>query len=201
MKLIGYHGTNLKDAYNICKHGINKHKIINTWPNDLGNGFYAYIDVDGSPFENKAIQNAIDYAKTFRKKEKIGIIELALEIDPSNSLILLENESIKRINALFSTVIEAAYNTIPKRYKKEETYVKNGFAKRNNRDGFLFEYLINHKFIKNPQVIIEDTHTDFNNVRSNFPNGTEIAIRDLSVIKRKKLLILGKDYKIKECDK
>ena len=62
----------------------------------------------------------------------------------------------------------------------------------------MFEYLISHDFIKNPKVIIEDTHTDFNNIRSNFVNGTEIAIRDLSVIKDKKLLILDKNYKIKE---
>lgn len=200
MKLIGYHGTNIEDAYNICKNGIDKNKITNTWPNDLGNGFYAYIDVDGSPFENKAVNNAIEYAKTFRKKDKIGIIKLTLDIDPDNSLILLENKTIKSVSELFDAVRLAAYNKIPKKFKREETYVKAGFAKRNNRDGFLFEYIIDHGLIKEPQVIIEDTHTDFNNVRSNFNNGTEIAIRDLSVIKAKKLLILGKDHMIKESD-
>ena len=105
-----------------------------------------------------------------------------------------------KLNELFDAVRLAAYNKIPKKFKREETYVKAGFAKRNNRDGFLFEYIIDHGLIKEPQVIIEDTHTDFNNVRSNFNNGTEIAIRDLSVIKAKKLLILGKDHVIKESD-
>lgn len=130
-----------------------------------------------------------------------SVIKLTLDINLGNSLILLENDNIKRINELFDVVRTAAYEKIPRNLRREETYVKAAVAKRNNRDGFLFEYIINKEIIQEPQVIIEDTHTDFNNIRSNFANGTEIAIRDLSVIQEKKLLILDKDHEVKECDK
>ena len=129
MELIGYHGTNIEDAYSIYKNGINKNRITKPWPNDLGNGFYAYIDIEGSPFENRAIENAINYARTFRKKEEIAIIELTIDIDLNNSLILLDRESIKSMNELFATIRTVAYNRIPKRFKREEMYVKADLQK------------------------------------------------------------------------
>lgn len=182
MQIIGYHGTTYESACNILKNGIDVSKLSRKWINDLGRGFYVYIDLEDRPFPNSACENANKYAKTFKsKKQKIGILKVTVNVKDESKILNLTNPRTKKIFSFMSDNIkEAAFDLIPN--------IKTGASKRNNRDGFLLEYLFKYGYYNEPQVIIENTHTDFAHIRSNFDNGTEMAIRDLSVIEDIKLL-------------
>ena len=181
MELIGYHGTTEKSAKDIINNGINlKSK---KWLNDMGNGFYTYVKIDDLPFD--PIKNAIKYAKTFKPKSKLAIIQVKIEVEESSVLALITEDKKRELFALFQQIEQLGRKElgIPEK-------LKTGASKRNNQDGYMIEYLIKHQLILEPKVILETTHTDFDHVRSNFDNGVEMVIRDLSVIKEKKLIKL-----------
>lgn len=185
MKLIGYHGTTLESAISICDQGIKINNDRHKWVNDIGNGFYTYIDVKGISFPNNPYQNAIRYAKTFksRKGKDIALVEITVEVDDNKILSLINDENKDNLQQLFTQLFSYGSRlNIP--------IINSGASKRNNRDGYKLEYIIKYGFIPNPQIIIERTHTDFEHVRSNFDNGVEMVIRDLSVITSKKLIKL-----------
>lgn len=200
MEIIGYHGTTLESAQDILNHGIDCSKVIKEWVNDFGNGFYTYIDIKDAGFDNNPKQNALEYARTFKSQndnKPITVLKLTCSIDEDKILYLIDREVFLAIGRLFNKMKKATYDTIPNYLKREynSNFVKehnkkklSGAAKRNNRDGFSFEYAIKNRLISEPQVIIEETHTDFSHIRSRFPNGIEMAIRDISVIKQISLI-------------
>lgn len=186
MEIIGYHGTTLKSAKEICHNEIKINYDKNKWMNDIGPGFYTYIDFDGIAFPNAPYKNAIKYAKTFKMRPdlNLAIVEIVVDVDANKILNLANDQNKGKIQQLFAQ--------IEKRRKELliPTNIHSGASKRNNQDGYKLEFAIKHNLLPDPQIIVETTHTDFCHVRSNFDNGVEMVIRDLSVIKSKKLIEL-----------
>lgn len=183
VNLEAFHGTDNKSARNICINGINPPKG-KTWFNDLGNGFYCYIDGDNDLL-SPAIINAKRYAKTYKsKKGTPRVLKLDISVLESKILNLTNDTTLHSFQLLLKEVTSLAFQEYQDRLK-----TKSGAAKRNNRDGFKIEYVINHELIQEPSVIIMDTHTDFDHIRSNFNNGREMVIRDSSVVNNISLLL------------
>lgn len=176
IKLVGFHGTDKQSAKNICQNGIVIEKNKN-WFNDLGIGFYCYVDADDEPFE-PAIVNAKRYAETFKsRKGTPEVLKIDAAVLESRLLNLTNGDTQRAFQMLLERITEVTFETYRDRLK-----AKSGAAKRNNRDGFKIEYVIANKLIREPSAIVMDTHTDFEHIRSNFDNGRELVLRDASVV-------------------
>ncbi|MDN6162429.1 MAG: hypothetical protein L0I79_06620 [Atopostipes sp.] len=187
--LEGWHGTTKKRKTDIEKSGFTFEKFdfsspeINI-PNDLGQGIYFYTFFKGETGE----QNAYKYVHQFRDqiiaKEKSSSVVLKAKLKCVNlNLLDLDDNETKEYLLEFK-----------KKYKQQvATYVnrvkKSGAAKRKNLDGILIELFIRKieeqyfaKVGHSIKIIKKETNTEFDGIRSNFPNGTELCVRDVSCI-------------------
>lgn len=181
-----YHGTGDKSAKEIIKGNFKVSKAP-AFPSDLGYGVYTYVDIENYKikFVDNAVVNAKKYVERFKeerwKNDGISIIEINCRFDTGNLLNFNDLEVYNSFLQSYQQVFNAALATLP-RYRQGKA------QRRKQYDGVVLEYLIEHRLINDPAVIIMDTYTDFNNVKSNFNNGTEFVIRKTSVITDKKLI-------------
>ncbi|WP_273731454.1 hypothetical protein [Leuconostoc mesenteroides] len=181
-----YHGTSANSANTIIKGDFIISKSP-TFPSDLGYGVYTYVDIDNYKikFVDDAVSNAQKYIDRFKeerwKNESTSIIQVNCRFDAGKLLnfndVAIYNSFLENYRKVFNAAVAALPGYREGKAKKRKQY-----------DGVVLEYLINHYLISNPDVIIMDTYTDFENVKSNFHNGTEFVIRNTSVITDKKLI-------------
>ena len=184
--IVSYHGTSLSNATTISQKGFIISKA-QTVPSDLGYGVYTYIDLADPTikFVDNAKKNASHYIELFKNKrwknQKTAIIEVTSTFDENK---ILNFNDVKVYNAFlinYKRLLNIALS-------KLTTYRPGPAQKRRQVDGIVIEYLISHHLIIDPDVIIMDTHTEFQDVKSNFHNGTEFVIRKQSVIDNVKLV-------------
>ncbi|KWT47439.1 hypothetical protein ABB39_08435 [Levilactobacillus brevis] len=181
-----YHGDYNNSSPTGKKH-IKDADIINTnntftkLTNDLGNGFYTFIDddrdVDDKRLFQKASDNAVSFAKSYRSDRDKKVRLYKYKIGDSGYLILDFNDPrvqnvFIRNKIKFQEIINTQYQQIVSANSNNT----HGFRK--NLDGLLIEYLIKKNILPNADVIQKDTYTAFRkNTLSNFPNGREFVIR------------------------
>lgn len=185
-----YHATYEAAAENILTTGFQYRKDRKKWPGDLGYGVYTYVDPDPEndlTFEYPARQTSylfVSNGKTQRKDEQIKVLELCIK-DEINLLNLTDpivrNEVISlknRVNKLYVT---------PERLQE---YDENLDKERNQQDGIFFEYMIENILPSEPDAVISDTFAvlDKTGIKSNFPNGRELCIRNLNIILKTSML-------------
>lgn len=176
-----FHGTSESNATDICVHGFSKERFPN-WDGDLGRGVYAYTEAKDMGYANPAYL-AKRYAEKKRgyhvtsKKEKVRVLRLDLEVD-NGALCDLNNPAVVRRFIDNRKNFEKALHA-----KQMKIRNKSGAAERDNEDGILLEFLMQKRAWPNYDVIMRDTYTAFEAKTSVIPNGREICIRSLSVIK------------------
>lgn len=181
-----YHGTGKKNANQIINGNFTVSKFP-AFPSDLGYGVYTYVDIENykMKFVDDAISNAKKYAERFKeerwKNDSISVIQINCRFDAGNLLNFNDPEVYNSFLRLYQQVFNAALLALSK-------YRDGKAKKRKQYDGAILEYLIKKSLIGDPDVIIMDTYTDFRGIKSNFNNGTELVIRNTSVITDKKLI-------------
>ncbi|MBK5244058.1 MAG: hypothetical protein JJE18_03345 [Eubacteriaceae bacterium] len=188
-EFFGYHGTPERCIDSIKNDGFKVRTFLfdcaeeQEIPCDLGNGIYVFLDNDEYGFDGK--ECAKKYVKNVKRGElSYGVIELSLSIDFENQEIVdLDDEEI------ISEILAVRKVMMPKLKRLfEENYFKNnGAFQRGNCDGIILEGLLLEKK-SDPVMIIKNTYTSESYYRiSNFPDGTEACIRDISIIKNKEV--------------
>lgn len=172
-----YHGTGKEVAVEIIREGF---KVISKEvTNDLGTGIYTFCRDDYQLWD--PIRNAKRYAEHFKNKTgKVTVLKVT--IDTSNNVFYVDLDDInfrKRWEQIRGE-LEKRANEIWKKYHR-------GNAKRrHNIDGILLELAINRHLlgVDNPDFVVKCTYTSFiSKSVSNFPNGRELVIRNLRIIK------------------
>lgn len=177
-----FHGTLESNATDICVHGFSTDRFPN-WHGDLGRGVYAYTEAEDMGYASPAYL-ARRYAEkkrgyhTASKIEKVRVLHLNLEVDVDALCDLNDTSVVKRFIANRKNFEKALHARLMKIRNK------SGAAERDNEDGILLESLIQKHVWPNYDVIMRDTYTAFEAKTSTIPNGREVCIRHLSVIKQ-----------------
>lgn len=177
-----YHGTSMENAEKILKEGFRIQRDSKQYPNDLGHGVYGYIDSkpeDGDVyFMRSAKENAALFARQIKKvpQDQIAVLKFQVHFIQKEAINLNDLENRNNLLLVYKIVMGAAIEEISFLYKM------NRASKRNQIDGVIFEYLHVKGIIRFPKVLIKDTYTRFNGYLSNFTNGRELVIRDVSRI-------------------
>ena len=185
----GYHGTTPKNANSILKtqkiyiedFSITPDFVIKkeqNLPKDLGQGLYLFLCDKAKGYDGCAA--AKRYAQIFRNENhKVKVIEFYF--DESELLFLDMNRAENKER--FKRLREQIYGKI----EIQLAFLKkSGSLKRANLDGIFIEYLIQHKYKNKVDGVILDTYTPFystDRTLSNFPNGRELCLRNVSTIK------------------
>lgn len=180
MKLIGYHGTSKQCEKEILDQGFKITKFLHEvdkkqeMPGDLGNGIYAFIKDEFSD----PLQNAHNFALTYRVKEvgDLSILSLEVDVEENNLLDFDDLENLKSFNKFKNRTSVRAESIFKS--------VNNNNAKnRDNRDGIYIELFI-QRFRIPCKAVKKRTYTKFHDEakKSNMDNGTELCIRDCSKI-------------------
>lgn len=180
-----YHGSwcveNNKDASTPADI-VGKNYAYPMLTNDLGNGFYTYIDdekgADGKPLFGKASENAVKFAKAYRRKRSCDPVSLyKCELFETGFVIMdMDAEQFQKLfirnKISFQKLVDLEYEQVSEK-KRTSTH-----GSRKNLDGLLIELLIQRKILPDVDVIKKSTYTAFRkNTLSNFPNGEEFVIR------------------------
>lgn len=205
---IGYHGTSDFAYQKILKSSNLGFNPIKTYPNDLGNGVYFFIDSINDLFMNNAQERAFNYAKVFKcnnKIEKVRLIKAKLDWSDQISYLDLSDQD----NLLIMDHVREEFNEITdKIYSKLQSDPRNkNRVKRGNLDGVFFELMSNpQRFLESINVklsekemkmiekqsmpkydyIIMPTFTPVDKASyrlSNFPNGIELVVKNNKCIK------------------
>src|SRR5699024_4389373 len=153
-------------------------------PCDLGQGVYFYTDFNGETGKKNALKYTHQFKDKIREKEHRShvVIKARLKCFDENLLDLDNPENVE----IFLTF----RNKLDKELKKYINRLKNtGAARRKNYDGIVIELFIRKvsqqykdKENQNIKIIKKKTNTEFDHIRSNFSNGTELCVRDISCI-------------------
>lgn len=179
MEIIGYHGTSKDIAECILVDGFRIDRDIRKLPGDLGRGVYTFLDKEINSGE--AIRNARNFVKNIRKNILVPeILKVLCSVDENQIMNFNDPDNVK----IFQKFRENNQEVL----NKELDFLKrNGSFNRGNMDGYVIEMLLN-RFNISSLVVIKDTYTWFSTElnrykKSNFPNGREMCIRGLKVIK------------------
>lgn len=186
--LKAFHGTNEINAEKILKDGFKKPELINnikntSLPGDLGFGVYSFAD-------DKEL--AYDFIKRQCSTHQTPVVlELELMIEEKDILDFDVEDDLNTFLSFKKLTLESAKN----RYKKFKT-------ERKCLDGIIIEFMLSKEGSFKPKMIKKKTYTplrlDFIEIDgkkrplvSNFSNGVEYSIRDLSIIESKRKCALG----------
>lgn len=178
--ITAFHGTKLQWAIEISRNGFDPKKQPH-WCGDLGNGVYGYIEARDQPSFSDPRKLAKQYG-WLKARSQATIVKFSVDISQEGVDIL-----------------DFTMNDVQLRYMcllaKFESYYESDMSvflktprKRKQLDGMILEWFIKHQFVRDVSVVVEDTHTDFYGVRSNFPNGREICVRKLDCIKNAEVI-------------
>lgn len=192
MDVIGYHASKARLEDNNIQ--ILKHN----WPNDLGKGFYCYID------EKKAINRSLGfdspkknaekyYLSLFHKKKKMKMYEVRCQIKDNRILNLSDPYYLKKYSEFLKRIEKISLDYISEIGKEV-----SGRTHRGVIDGFFIENFIKviekqNKSIQRVEAVIMITATDFSykiiknkikKYRTQIPNGCELCIREKECIKK-----------------
>lgn len=180
INLNGFHGTLKSSAYSIKKDGfkINEYDKSGQVPSDLGSGVYFYVEDELKRFGDPMIL-AKKYAinnKGQGSDKNICVIESKIIFD--NSVLLDLDEEIN--SSMFTYYRSSMEEAIIEKFKELNPKIK----KHGNMDGWVLNKMIKSGiFSTDPKVVIKETFTPLRSgMTSNFPNGREISVRDLSLI-------------------
>ena len=170
-----YHGTTKEIAQKILRENF---KIIHKEvTNDLGNGVYTYCPDEENIWDpqNNARRYAIQY-----KNGKMQVLEVTISVSSDVYYIDLDDEEFKQKWNQIRASLEQRANEIWKKYRRGNA------KKRDNIDGIILELAIKKgMFDETPDFMVKCTYTSFiPNTTSNFPNGRELVIRNLDIIKK-----------------
>ncbi|NQI71792.1 hypothetical protein HO913_01655 [Streptococcus suis] len=181
-----WHGTTQKNAQQIRNQGFKKTTIdFNETnlrnPNDLGEGIYCFIDSMYGNGKQMAARYAHSYRDSIAKKQGCSIEVIEVEAAVQSSMMLdLDDADTREIFIQFSQKHEMERTKIQYRLRND------GANRRKNYDGIMVELFVRHinKQLKENavQAVKKDTCTIFDGIISNFPNGTELCIRDTTCV-------------------
>lgn len=182
----GYHGTKTSIADEINSNGFThvqydiKEAKKKRLPNDLGFGTYFFID--NEQLASGGFDNAKKYALKYKRTDNIDAISIVVaDLTFKEDLILDLDEHDNN----------AYYLTIQQRNEQEAFEIwsqskVDGHRRRKIHDGIFLEMMISEieeAMGTTIQGVQKNTFTTFGNAaRSNFYNGTEIAVRDHNCI-------------------
>ncbi|MCI1851023.1 hypothetical protein [Schleiferilactobacillus harbinensis] len=188
---IAFHGTSYQNAQAIEHHGFATERFPN-WTSDLGAGVYGYIDDPDMPFAPPEY-NATQYARmklgmhTYGAysssrtpgNPRVGIVQFTVDLEGKHYCDFNDRSNLIRFLKLKKSV-EALIHT--------PRFLGPGALARDNEDGIIIEWLIRQRKLRDYAVFIMETYTPFLARLSNFPNGREICVRDLTCIIRVRLI-------------
>lgn len=185
IEVVGYHGTKKEYALNILQNGFRceiysfTQKEKKRLPNDLGSGVYVFLDE--SEFEFDGQKCAINYTVTFKNNSTdfFTILEVPLKIKKDKHKILnLDNPEVQKVYVKARKGLEQVANKYLKENIKDD-----GSLKRGQLDGLFLEMMLNTRKFELPSIVMKKTYTPYNDSKlSGFPNGLEMAIRDVEII-------------------
>lgn len=166
----------------IIKNGFEFRKGKAT--NDLGNGVYTYCDDEKGAWNPRL--NAMKFAKQFRNGP-VCVLRVVIDDDEiKNNFLNLDHPEI---TPQWETVRKSLEYKAQKRWS---SFPPGKAKKRHNIDGIILEYVFNDTkiltdeniIVNDPCCVLKQTYTSFiPRTISNFPNGRELVIRDLNIIK------------------
>lgn len=177
MNILGYHGTVEKPEKIIEKGKLNQKRInFQSLPGDLGTGTYFFKE---DP----------NLARCFIEKRydsgKVNIIMCKINVE-ENEILNFNNPGLLKA---FNQFKEATLKNVKKTFK----HLKGN---RNCIDGIVINLMVQtilKREQKNIKLVIRDTYTETNEYSyekegrkrffiSNFPNGTELCVRDHTIV-------------------
>ncbi|MBC2369388.1 hypothetical protein HBP99_12140 [Listeria booriae] len=184
MEMVCYHGTTESYAKRIVERGFTHEPFVQNknirLPGDLGCGTYFFLDDTDYNFNGHNC--ALNYAKKFKNKETshVSVIKSNIFLE-TGQYLYMDMDSEDNIQ-LFTKAKEKLRNTV--NAILNDAIRDDGAKKRDNVDGLFIEMMIAKRMINNPDIIVKRTYTAFNNehARSNYPNGRELVIRNLSYL-------------------
>ncbi|WP_302804798.1 hypothetical protein [Schleiferilactobacillus harbinensis] len=187
---IAFHGTSYQNAQAIEHHGFATERFPN-WTSDLGAGVYGYIDDPDMPFAPPEY-NATQYARMKMRMHayghsssrtpgnpRIGVVQFTVDVEEKDFCDFNDRSNMIRFLKLKKR-IEALIH-LPR-------LMDRGASSRDNEDGIVIEWLIKHRKFQDYVALAMETYTPFLARSSNFPNGREICIRDLTHIVEVRLI-------------
>lgn len=184
-ELIGYHATGKEFLDSIKQNGFKKKTSAKSFPNDLGNGIYFYID--RPKYEGEAKNNAKNYAEKYKSNYKeIVVLEVDILKDSDKVLDFNDNETADALEKFIKCNEENIY----KEFEKFEKFL--GATKRGNLDGIAIELFIEY-FNLPVDIVFKNTFTKFNNNYkiSSFTNGKEACVRNENIIIMKDIRVIA----------
>lgn len=191
MRFTAYHGTSYRNALAIVQNGFSVERYPN-WTSDLGSGVYGFTEEDTLPFPS-AKQNALRYAQLKQRMhgvgshttvphpgdKRLGIVQFKVDVDKSEFCDFNKSENLIRFLEWKLQIAQMIH---------EPRVFNHGASARDNEDGLILEWLIAHRRFKDFGAFALRTYTPFLAKTSNFPNGREICVRDLTLISDVSLL-------------
>lgn len=173
-----FHGTSENNVNSIQNDGFNVDRDSGRLPNDLGDGYYFFVK---NTFGLSPEKMAFQYAKTYQRSP---VAVLSVNVDEKNSNVL-NCDCLSTIEEVVKFRLEN-YEAVKEQltYYKTVSSPQKGILKRGNLDGIILNMMIEKLESVTGvaiDVIKKNTYTKcecpgYN--LSNFPNGTEICIRN-----------------------
>lgn len=172
-----YHDTSVKHASEILANGFQLFKKEVT--NDLGIGIYTYCD------DENHLWNTARNAQRFADQYKNGpTIVLSISLLDTATYIDFDYLKFLRKWELLRSKLKIRANN------KWKSFSRGHAKRRHNLEGIIFEEAIRHKMLYDnkghhqvPDFLVKRTYTSFiPQTISNFYNGRELVIRNLSII-------------------
>lgn len=191
-KVIGWHGTTTKQAEKIKKVGFNFNEYEfdvdnQRLPNDLGAGVYFFVEKEFLENPKHLAKRYVEiYKDNILKREKSSpiVLQAVIKFDEDNCLDFDNQDNFEDMITLKKTLKRELYDEVNR-------FTSGGIVNRGNFDGLLIEAMIK-KFFKKGIIINIVSKSTFTNIEdsfgkhkirhSNFPNGKEIAVRDVNLI-------------------
>lgn len=172
---LGYHGTNQKSFHYIQKNGFKKKVSDISFPNDLGDGIYFYIDRGVA--NSEAIENARKYVKKYKYNYNGKIVlEVPICVEENKVLDFNDKDTSQSLECFITENREKIDEELNKYNRLSAVF------KRGNFDGIAIELYIDY-FKANVDLVLKDTFTKFDDYKtSNFCNGREVCVRNMEAI-------------------
>ena len=201
MEIVGYHASRKKGFENVHDGTVIQIKT-HKWVNDLGNGFYCYVDEKDAVNCNLGFdtpkRNAEKYCLSFPgvSQKNIELFKIKSQFKDGSVLNLSDPNILRQYSEFISDLDRVGQSQIINAGK-----INDGRAHRAVIDGFFIEKFIdfienqtkeNGNEIQKVSAVIMVTATDFdfkikknNNrkYRTHIPNGCELCIREKDCIK------------------
>lgn len=200
MEIVGYHATKKKNVSSIKNNICIKKE--SAWKNDLGDGFYCYVDEKDIMGKSLNFDDPKENAKKYyesgknNKAKYMAILEIKGEFNERRILNLSKLDVLSMFNKFKKDLKQEALTKISKDFKIIREEVSEAYdtndprARRGVVDGFFIDRYLNIMKTKGYEVeaVMMLTASDFyyldnHKWRVQIPNGCELCIKKLSCIK------------------